>query len=132
GGGDPSVFHAATHDLGEGKTLYVVECSAGAYQTGSVLFLGDDSGLRALSFPDYSTDYGWSGNPEGVGESFSDKDKTLNTFAKFRGVGDCGSTAQYHWTGYGFELLEYTYKDCVDDGSQNADQDWPVIYKAKE
>src|SRR5262249_10888046 len=123
---------AATYDLGKGSTLYVVSCIVGAYQTGSVLLVGGQDGLRALDFPAYSTGYGWSGTQVIVVESFDTKDKTLMTFAKARGLGDCGSTAQYRWTDFAFELREYTYKDCIDDGSASPDEDWPVIYKAKE
>ncbi len=52
----------------------------------------------------------------------------LSSFARGRGLGDCGVIADWAWDGGGFRLLGYTVmEECrgvpVDD--------WPVLYRAR-
>lgn len=129
---DPSVYQVESFILGAGKTLYVVGCIRGAYQGSAILFARDEYELRALSFPEFSDEFGWGATLEIGFEDFNPASKTLMTFVKFRGIGDCGSTALYRWKDYGFKLLEYRYQGkCEGDGSGEMPE-YPVIYKAKE
>jgi hypothetical protein len=129
----PGLYRPESYDLGEGKTLYIVPCTMGAYQGASVVFLRDDQGLRPLSFPDYSESYGWGGTFEIGYQGFSTKGKMLYTYVKFRGLGDCGSTATYQWRDFGFKLMEYRYLGTCNDNPENDEiPEFPVIYKATE
>jgi hypothetical protein len=131
-GGDASLYQVERYDLGEGKTLYGVLCWRGAYQESFVFFVGDGQELKVQAFADYSEDLGWSGTLELTMPHFDEKTKTLGTHTKFRGVGDCGSSAVYEWTQSGFKLMQYNYKGCSDEITENSEEEWPAIYKAKE
>jgi hypothetical protein len=129
---DPAAFKVESFVLGEGKTLYVVPCFMGAYQGSSILFLRDGDGLKPLAFPEYSESLGWSGTFEIGYEQFNPGSKVLSTLVKFRGLGDCGATAEYQWRRFGFKLLEYRYRGkCADDPPGDIPE-YPVIYKADE
>lgn len=127
---DPSVYEVESFDLDGGRMLYVVGCVRGAYQGTSLVFLRDTDGLRVLSFPEYSDELGWSGTQEIGYDSFDPRTRTLHTYVKFRGIGDCGATARYQWTDYGFKLLEYRYRaECASDENGEIPE-FPIIYKA--
>jgi hypothetical protein len=131
-GGDTSLFKVDEYDLVDGGLLYAVLCWRGAYQESAVMFRETAGMLTVLTFTDYSSEMGWGGTQELVSPEFDEKTKTLFTHTKFRGVGDCGASAQYQWTPDGFKLLLYTYRDCPDIIPDNPDLDWPVIYKSKD
>ncbi|MBE9139893.1 DUF1176 domain-containing protein [Nodosilinea sp. LEGE 07088] len=53
----------------------------------------------------------------------------LTVFSKARGLGDCGSLAEYHWTGRELELLTYRYQECMDAAADFIKPaDYPQIY----
>ncbi|NJM30993.1 MAG: DUF1176 domain-containing protein [Rhizobiales bacterium] len=131
-GGDKSLYKVDEYDLGDGSLLYAVLCWRGAYQESAVLFRETTDELRVLTFADYSEEMGWGGTQELTSPEFDEKAKTLFTHTKFRGIGDCGSSAQYQWMPDGFKLQLYTYRKCSDEIDENADLDWPVIYKSKD
>jgi hypothetical protein len=130
--GDTSLFKVDEYDLGDGSMLYAVLCWRGAYQESAVMFRETADTLTVLSFADYSDEMGWGGTQELTMPEFDPKTKTLVTHTKFRGVGDCGASAQHLWTPDGFKLMLYTYRACADEVQENADLDWPAIYKSKD
>jgi len=86
------------------EVLVMRECGRGAYQGGSGIWL-------AKSKPPYtpkrlvlpltdgeSTDYVMNANLTAEGR--------LSSFAKGRGISDCGSSFDWVWSGHGFELIE--------------------------
>jgi len=127
-------FGAQSHDLGEGKTLYLIDCLRGAYQSSSLAFVADGDALNQVFFAYYGDEFGWGGTDLITSPEFDAAAKKLHSFAKARGIGDCGSVATYQWSEYGFKLLEYRYRNCPDDGAADGDSEmpeFPVIYKAK-
>ena len=86
-------------DLGGGQTLIIVKCWGAAYQFGQIIFVTDATGkARLLTFQD------WDGKRFAFAKSLTGADfdpgkKTLSSFCKGRGVGDCGSMATWSWTG---------------------------------
>lgn len=127
----------AMADLGEGKTLYVMPCWSGAYNFGSKLYVGQNSGageeFEQLVFAAFSDTLGWSGTTTLVNVSYDETDKTLQTFNKGRGIGDCGSTGLWQWAEYGFRMLEFRYKGAcdaeIDDGGEL--EEFPLVYSAE-
>lgn len=130
--GDQSLFRADSYDLGGGSVLHAVPCWRGAYQESAVMFLESGGELRALTFAQYSDAMGWGGTQELTMPEFDEKTKSLFTHTRFRGAGDCGSSAHYQWTPDGFKLMLYTYRACADEVQEDADPDWPVIYRSKD
>ncbi len=132
--GDPETFFAEAFQLDSDHVLYLVRCMMGAYQPSTQVFLKSFDRLEPLAFPDYSDADGWGGtNYLGYAE-FDPKTKELHNYTKFRGIGDCGTSSDYRWTGYTFKLLEYRYRDCDDDAPVDPEgelPEFPVVYKAK-
>lgn len=90
-----------SHDLGGGRTLYLVQCDQAAYQgVYAALETGPGDGpAKLLRFPMADADGGRIIRREDdslVGDvQFREADKTLTVLTKARGVGDCGSYAVY-------------------------------------
>lgn len=131
-----SQSNSEVYQVGDQKYLVQLLCFMAAYQ-GSyqyVLYESSVNGIQVvpLSLSMFQTDD--SGqlvrqDIEQVGglPTFDPGTQKLTIFTKARGVGDCGSYAQYQWKGNEFELLEYRAKlDC--DGQSVAPETYPQIY----
>lgn len=83
--------------------LWGVPCFAGAYNFGTRYFLSglNGSGPRALTFSG-------TGDPRDIltNAGYSPETRTLSQFAKGRGLGDCGVTSSWIWTGQAFVLSQ--------------------------
>jgi hypothetical protein len=87
--------------------LWGVPCLMGAYQGSSLFFLSDERGRgwRPAPFePPASADEGYVTTP-----SFDAETMTLSSWAKGRGLGDCGSSREWTWTGRAFVLTREVY-----------------------
>ncbi len=106
---DGEVWQPESHALGGGATLVLLPCSAGAYNLSSALFV-----LKHGRFAPALTD-----TPTGFGptpaagtdrlESVVNgawKDGELTSYAKGRGLGDCGVTQTMVWDGTRLRLTE--------------------------
>lgn len=99
GSGDPD-----TAPLGGGRTLALMPCSRGAYNLSSAVFIVADGRATPARF---GADGGMNPDarvPNVVNASFDDG--ILSTFAKGRGLGDCGVIQLFAWDGTGFRLAE--------------------------
>lgn len=97
------------HALGGGKTLVLVPCSSGAYNLLSTMFVLDATGVTPVR----------ADAPVGFAETGADqstaiptvvngdwKDGVLTSFAKGRGIGDCGVIQSLVWDGARLRLSE--------------------------
>ncbi|WP_394652244.1 DUF1176 domain-containing protein [uncultured Sphingomonas sp.] len=95
------------HALGGGATLVLVPCSAGAYNITAAAFVLR-SGKVAPARADVPTGFGEDGSTAGpatlVNASF-DKG-LLQSYAKGRGIGDCGTSQTFAWDGTRLRLTE--------------------------
>jgi len=106
--------------------LYAIPCIVGAYNIAYRLYrreTGEIGGVETLYFATWSGEFGWGGtdllfNIEAEGPR-------LSAFFKSRGLGDCGTDAQWVWRDYGFRLLRFAAQD---DCQGVLSQDWPVIF----
>jgi len=103
-------------DLGNGLKLVQVSCWRAAYNFGSILFAAAPDARDKARLLAFQTTDGKSFKqtydlnlPE-----YDPKDKTLRSFFKGRGVGDCGSIGQWKWTGSEFKLTDYWLKSQCD------------------
>ena len=132
--GDPETFFAEAFQLDGDHVLYLVRCMMGAYQPSTQVFIKSFDRIEPVAFADYSADDGWGGtNYLGYAE-FDPKTHELHSYVKFRGIGDCGMSSDYRWTGYVFKLLEYRYRDCNDDEPVDPEgelPEFPIVYEAK-
>ena len=102
---------ATTAALGNGRTLILLSCGAGAYNYNSVPLIAWRDG-RTIRIEDARLDVP---PQEGVDETrryyltnaeWDPESRTIHEYAKGRGLGDCGTRASYVWTGEMFRLAE--------------------------
>jgi hypothetical protein len=96
--------------LSKSETLVLVPCGAGAYNFSAVPVIATGiPGRRSFRFASFDYQPGWSGDaahPVLVNASWSPESSSLESHAKGRGLGDCGSSESYVWDGVRFRLAE--------------------------
>jgi hypothetical protein len=100
--GDDSAEYAA---LGGGKTLLMMSCSAGAYNVTSNLYI-IANGAAMPAKVDAQSGFGADDSDiAGVVNGNFDQG-VLTSYAKGRGLGDCGSSQEFVWDGDRFRLSQ--------------------------
>nr|WP_037453800.1 DUF1176 domain-containing protein [Sphingobium chlorophenolicum] len=98
------------HRLSKTEALVLVPCGAGAYNFSAVPVIATGiAGRRAFRFAAFDYQPGWSeddGRPLLVNASWSAETSNLQSYAKGRGIGDCGGSESYVWDGTRFRLVE--------------------------
>lgn len=115
-GPDPSPEMAA---IGGGKTLVILPCSTGAYNLSSALFVMDGDGVTPAR-TDAASGFTEDGKPGriafAVNGSFTDG--MLSSYAKGRGIGDCGVSQDFVWDG---TMLRLSRQAVMDECRGNKD-----------
>lgn len=109
------------HRLSADKVLWQVPCWSGAYNFSSLLVIVDNKGGGPRVAP-------LEGLSDGVAVNvaYDPKTRILSAYNKGRGVGDCGESAEWAWTGQIFALTqEASMPVCRGQG------DWPTSFQAK-
>ena len=96
---------------GLAQSLVMLNCGAGAYNFSSAPYIGTRDGTGKWSFApakfDHETAWGVMENDSinlMVNADWDPATQTISSYAKGRGLGDCGSTEQYVWDGNMFRL----------------------------
>lgn len=112
--------------LAPDRILVAVPCQTGAYNFQSALYFTDATGkpIGPANLPQPTSDDAPNLITNG---DFDPKTMELSTFAKGRGIGDCGLVATWVWTGERFALLTAAGLDNCPGGLSD---DWPNIYTA--
>jgi hypothetical protein len=116
--------------LAPGLVLWGPECDSGAYNRMTVFFLGDEHGghPRRVRFPvppgAEGTDLG-----ELINAEFDPKTQTMATFAKSRGIGDCGDVTDWVWDGKAFRVISQTTMPLC---RGMLSDDWPVLFASRQ
>lgn len=126
-----------SYDLGKGYKLTIVPCIMGAYQGSSRVYISKDGSsvqpvvvlesLDGISAADQSI----VGTMELTEADYDPATKTLSTFAKGRGIGDCGQSSK---SIISIEDYMATVKTVEIRSKSKCDgkmSDWPVIFKQK-
>ncbi|RSV25007.1 DUF1176 domain-containing protein [Sphingomonas sp. ABOLH] len=104
---DHDLPDVTTKTLDGPRTLAIVPCAAGAYNILSALFVIERGEAIPASF-----DMPVAGDSDGdLVYNATFEDGILDTFAKGRGLGDCGMTQRYAWDGTRFRLIEQRQMD---------------------
>ncbi len=122
------------HDLGDGRTLFLVQCDQAAYQGVYVAMETSpgDGPAKLLRFPMADADGGRIVRREDdslVGDmQYNEADKTLTVLSKARGVGDCGSYAVYGFDAAGKPTArELRVRECPKKaGPYLPPERWPL------
>ena len=93
------------HRLAGGRLLWIAPCSRGAYNVTAELFTTDETGAAAR--PERVA-YGDGMENAMMNLSYDPETRILTNFDKGRGIGDCGATNEWAWTGERFELTRST------------------------
>jgi hypothetical protein len=104
-------------ELSGGLKLVEVACWRAAYNFGSILFALDSAApekARLLEFRTLGEKNKLISTHQLSSPGYNEKTKILSSFHKGRGVGDCGSSGEWRWTGKDFELKRYWNKDKCD------------------
>lgn len=103
----PGESKIEAHALGSGKTLALVPCGAGAYNFSSVPVILAGG---AATIARFDTPPSWTGAEDGmptlVNAGWDAAKGELSSYAKGRGLGDCGGAETYVWDGTRFRLVE--------------------------
>lgn len=100
------------HRLAKGETLILVPCGSGAYNFTAIPVIATGvPGRRIFRYATFDLKPGWSeeeARPMLVNAGWVPEKSLLSSFAKGRGIGDCGGSETYVWDGTRFRLVEAT------------------------
>lgn len=101
------------HPLTPGKTLILLACGAGAYNFTAVPLIAVGKSVTVAPF-DLAPSWGEEGGQAAlVNAGWDAKKGELTSYAKGRGLGDCGTSQTYVWDGTRFRLTEQrTMGEC--------------------
>jgi Protein of unknown function (DUF1176) len=113
-------------DVDGGKKLVLVPCLRGAYQSSSIVYVLEGATARLLTFR------AWDGKRFKPTEFMTEAEfdpvaKAMSSFAKGRGIGDCGSLGQWKWNGAEFKLAKYFHKEKCDGRIFAGQRRWQVF-----
>lgn len=124
-GGQGDLPQADVHALGGGKTLVLLPCGSGAYNFSSQPYILTAGAKPVVAAFDFRPGMAPDGPPDLVNADFDAKTGRLTSYAKGRGIGDCGSSESYVWDGAMFRLVEQrAMSECR--GSVN----WLTVWRA--
>jgi len=119
-----------THDLDGAHALVLLPCNAGAYNVSAVPLIGSGGpGHWQFRIARFDHAPGFTGDPGTppliVNARWNPVKRELSSFAKGRGLGDCGTAETYKWDGDLFRLTEARAMPVC-----RGAWEWPVLYSA--
>lgn len=125
-------------DISDAEAVVAVTCDYGAYQGSYAFVYVAPSGAMLLSAPELDENDRLMEEPRTVFATpdFSRVDEGIvATFARARGLGDCGDYVVYMLSdGGGLALREVRRRECGDDIPDELPppSEWPVVYRAED
>lgn len=125
-------------DIGNGYKLWSLPCGDSAYNQDVVFFTALNKDYESLPLPDMG-ESGLTATRYAVNIDWDQPSKTLTSFNKGRGLGDCGEWDKWvlksSEEGPAFVLIEARAKDC-DDSNPSADdveepEKWPLVWPVR-
>ncbi len=120
---------------GRYRALILMSCGSGAYNFSSVAYIGEikgdekDGASWAFRPATYDLQPSWGGEgrqPLLVNAHWEENRQILSSFAKGRGIGDCGSAESFIWDGDSFRLIEASsMQEC------RGAYEWITTWRAK-
>jgi hypothetical protein len=103
----------------------LLSCGSGAYNASSIPFVSTGGAWVHAPFdrtPRWGED---AGPPMLVNASWDEAARTLTSYAKGRGLGDCGVSQRFVWDGKRFRLVEQ-----AEMGECRGSVDWITTFRA--
>lgn len=111
--------------LSDAADLILIGCSRGAYNFSDIAFVRRDGELVPARF-DHVFSWGEAAEMPFLVNTYWNPDRgILSTYAKGRGIGDCGTAEQFVWDGTMFRLIERREMNSC-RGSMH----WITVYRA--
>jgi hypothetical protein len=117
---------------GKAQALVMISCGAGAYNFASAAFIGVQDQTGKWQFAPAQFDYGDRVRTMDdsmqllVNADWNATTQTLSSYAKGRGLGDCGNAESYIWDGARFRLISaYALDPC------RGALDWLTLWQAE-
>ncbi|MEP2103682.1 MAG: DUF1176 domain-containing protein [Parasphingorhabdus sp.] len=120
---------------GRYRALILMSCGSGAYNFSSAAYIGEIRGDEkkgaswAFRPATYDLQPAWNGEgrpPLLVNAHWEENRQILSSFAKGRGIGDCGSAESFIWDGEKFRLIESSgMQEC------RGAYEWITTWRAK-
>jgi len=119
-----------THRLDETHALVLLPCNAGEYNVSAVPLVGvGGPGRWQFQVAQFDHAPGFTGDPGTppliVNARWNPEKGELSSFAKGRGLGDCGTAETYRWDGGTFRLTEARSMPVC-----RGAWEWPILYSA--
>lgn len=112
----------------EVKTLYVLGCEMYAYNSLERAYILNAKGeITPVYVADIDFERSLTATADLMGADYDEASRTLGTFQKGRGIGDCGSATTYLYNPESekFIMIEARLKNACDGDMES---EWPVIY----
>ncbi len=113
--------------LGNKRMLVALSCSRGAYNLSSSFFIMPENEPGKAAPMRFPNGEGNDGN-ELTNASFDPRTGHLAFFSKGRGIGDCGVSGGYAWTGERFEQTELA---MMGECRGIVPDDWITLYRSR-
>lgn len=114
------------------KALVMLSCGNGAYNFSSAPYIGSSTNGKKWSFAPARFDYpaesdaAMGGVQLLVNSSWDAESQQISSYAKGRGIGDCGSAETYVWDGNMFRLVDaFAMEEC------RGSIEWMRLWRAK-
>jgi Protein of unknown function (DUF1176) len=114
------------------QALVMLNCGAGAYNTTSGIYVGQQESTGKWTFAPARFDYGSYGFGEDksipllVNSDWDAATQTISNYNKARGLGDCGSSETWVWDGSMFRLTSATaMREC------RGSLEWIPVWRAE-
>jgi Protein of unknown function (DUF1176) len=114
------------------RALALISCGSGAYNISTAVYVGTQAVGGKWTFEPAQFDYGPNvKNAAGdlhvlVNSGWDSKTQTINSYAKYRGIGDCGRAETYVWDGKIFRLTRAAAMEECRGAS-----DWITVWRAE-
>jgi hypothetical protein len=114
--------------LGRGQVFWGAACSEGAYNILYKTFIADEAGghARLIRLP-LAIASAEGDATEVMNLGYDAKTGIVSSFAKARGLGDCGEQTRWVWDGRAFRVLD---DSAMPDCHGVTADDWPSLYHA--
>ncbi len=112
--------------IADGTTLVLLACGTGAYNLGTVPLIARAGSGAIAAAPFDVDDVIDDGLPRLVNAAWDDGRRLLTTHSLARGIGDCGTRADYGWDGTRFRLVRQ-----AEMGECRGATDYIIVWRAR-